>query len=117
MELVGTGPFRFVEHKPGELYRLQRNPDYWEAGHPYLDEIVYRVLPDAPAKAAALETNDIQLTAFSAVPLSDLARLDAIDGIHVVRQGYDGIPYQVTLEIHHPPQEVQNPPVSPARKH
>lgn len=117
VELVGTGPFRFVEHKPGELYRLQRNPDYWEAGHPHLDEIVYRVLPDAAAKAAALETNDIQLTAFSAVPLSDLARLAAIDGIEVVRQGYDGITYQVTLEINHRRKEFQDARVRQALKH
>jgi peptide/nickel transport system substrate-binding protein len=117
VELVGTGPFRFVEHKPGELYRLQRNPDYWEAGHPHLDEIVYRVLPDAAAKAAALETNDIQLTAFSAVPLSDLARLDAIDGIEVIRKGYDGITYQVTLEINHRRKEFQDVRVRQALKH
>ncbi|MBM3629906.1 MAG: ABC transporter substrate-binding protein, partial [Alphaproteobacteria bacterium] len=44
--LVGTGPFRFAEHRPGEYYRLERNPAYREAGRPYLDSIVYRVLPD-----------------------------------------------------------------------
>ncbi len=116
-ELVGTGPFRFVEHKPGELYRLQRNADYWQDDRPYLDEIVYRVLPDAAAKAAALETNDIQLTAFSAVPLSDLARLDGIDGIDVIRRGYDGITYQVTLEINHRRKEFQDVRVRQALKH
>ena len=37
-DLVGTGPFSFAEHKPGEYYRLDRNPDYWDQGKPYLDE-------------------------------------------------------------------------------
>jgi peptide/nickel transport system substrate-binding protein len=116
-ELVGTGPFRFVEHKPGELYRLQRNEAYWDAGRPYLDEIVYRVLPDPSAVSAALETDDIQLSAFSAVPLSDLERLAAIDGVEVVKNGYDGITYQVTLEINHRRKEFQDVRVRQALKH
>ena len=72
---VGTGPFKFAEYKPGEYYRLERNADYWGKGQPYLDEIVYRVLPDRAAAAGALEADEIQLAAFSAVPLADLARI------------------------------------------
>lgn len=42
---VGTGPFRFVEWKPGEKIVLEANPDYFE-GRPYLDRVVYRIIPD-----------------------------------------------------------------------
>jgi peptide/nickel transport system substrate-binding protein len=98
---VGTGPFLFTEYKPGELFRLTRNPAYWNVGLPHLDEIIYRVLPDAGAKAAALETGDIHLAAFSAVPLYELERLDAIEGLAVYTQGYEGITYQLVLEINH----------------
>ena len=114
---VGTGPFLFAEHKPGEYYRLTRNPDYWDEGKPYLDEVIHRVLPDAGAKAAALETGDIQLTAFSAVPLADMARLDAIDGITVVPGGYEGITYHITVEINHRRAELANALVRRALRH
>lgn len=114
---VGTGPFLFAEHRPGEFYRLTRNPAYWGEGLPYLDEIVYRVLPDAASKAAALETGDIQLTAFSAVPLTDMARLDAVDGISVIPGGYEGITYHITLEINHRRAELANPLVRRALAH
>ncbi|MGF1625809.1 MAG: ABC transporter substrate-binding protein [Alphaproteobacteria bacterium] len=98
---VGTGPFVFAEHRPGEYFRLTRNDAYWTPGQPHLDEIVFRLLPDAGAKAAALETGDIHLTAFSAVPLYELERLDAIEGLSVYTEGYEGITYQVTVEINH----------------
>ena len=114
---IGTGPFLFGEHRPGEFYRLTRNETYWGEGMPYLDQIVYRVLPDAGAKAAALETGDIQLTAFSAVPLTDLARLDAIDGINVVPGGYEGITYATTLEINNRREELADPTVRRALAH
>ncbi len=42
---VGTGPFRFKEWKTGEKIVLQTNPDYFK-GRPYLDGIIYRVIPD-----------------------------------------------------------------------
>src|SRR4051812_23774329 len=29
---IGTGPFKFVEYKPNERIRVERNPDYWKPG-------------------------------------------------------------------------------------
>lgn len=101
LRLVGTGPFRFVEHRQGEFYRLERNPEFRTAGRPYLDAIVYRVLPDRGSIAAALEAGQIQLAAFSAVPLADLDRLRRVRGIRVIPEGYDGITYQLTVEMNH----------------
>lgn len=117
MAPVGTGPFLFVEHKPGEFYRLERNPTYWGEGLPYLDGILYRVLPDAGAKAAALETGDIQLTAFSAVPLAEMPRLDALPDVSVIDAGYEGITYQITVEINHRRPELADPLVRKAMRH
>jgi peptide/nickel transport system substrate-binding protein len=116
-KLVGTGPFRFVEHRPGEFYRLERNGSYWEPNRPLLDGIVFRVLPDRGTIAAALEANEIQLSAFSAVPLADLERIGKIAGIKVVPEGYEGITYQLTVEINHRRKELADPRVRKAIAH
>ena len=116
-KLVGTGPFRFVEHKPGEFYRLARNPTYWDKDKPYLDGIVYRVLPDAGAVAAAIEADQIQLAAFSAIPLSELPRLEKIKGVQIVSKGYEGITYQLTVEINHRRKELADARVRRAIAH
>ena len=115
--LVGTGPFRFAENRPGEYTRLVRNASYWEAGRPFLDEIVYRVLPDRAAAANALEAEEIQLAAFSAVPLADLDRIARVPGLKVFSTGYEGLTYQLVVEINHRRKELSDLRVRRALAH
>src|SRR5262245_16441821 len=35
--IMGTGPFKFVEHVKGSHVVGKKNPDYWDKGKPYLD--------------------------------------------------------------------------------
>ena len=42
---VGTGPYRFVRWKTGELIELAANPEYFEH-RPYVDRYLYRIIPD-----------------------------------------------------------------------
>jgi peptide/nickel transport system substrate-binding protein len=72
---IGTGPFRFVSYQPDQQLIVERNPDYWIPGQPYLDRVIVRVIVDAAAAAAALEAGDTQISFFSSVPRTDLARL------------------------------------------
>lgn len=116
-KLVGTGPFKYAEHKTGEYYRLTRNDDYWGEGEPYLDEIVYRVLPDRAAAAGALEAEEIDLAAFSAVPLADLDRISKVPGLTVISKGYEALTYQLVVEINHRRKELANLKVRQAIAH
>jgi len=61
---VGTGPFMFKEWKSGDKIKLTKNIDYWQKGKPYLDEIVFRSIPDHESRYAALTSGqaDIMLT-------------------------------------------------------
>ncbi len=51
---VGTGPFIFKEWKSGDRIVLTKNPDYWQKGKPYLDEIVFLIIPDHESRYNAL---------------------------------------------------------------
>jgi len=115
--LVGTGPYKLAEHKAGEYYRLEKNPAYWEKDRPYLDEIIYRVLSDRAAAAGALEAEEVQLAAFSAVPLADLERIGKVPGIVVVSKGYEALTYQLVVEINHRRKELADLKVRQAIAH
>lgn len=115
--LIGTGPFRYAEHRTGEYYRLVKSETYWGEGEPYLDEIVYRVLPDRAAAAGALEAEEIDLAAFSAVPLADLDRISKVPGLTVISKGYEALTYQLAVEINHRRRELADVKVRRAIAH
>ncbi|RWX81371.1 ABC transporter substrate-binding protein [Neorhizobium lilium] len=71
---IGTGPFKLKEWTPGSHLIFERNPDYWDAGKPYLDRIILRIITDPAARAVALETGEVDI-GDSPVPLADLDRL------------------------------------------
>ncbi|RUX86274.1 ABC transporter substrate-binding protein, partial [Mesorhizobium sp. M7D.F.Ca.US.004.01.2.1] len=114
---IGTGPFKFGEYKAGQYYRLTKNTDYWGKDEPYLDEIIYQVLPDRTSAASALEAEEIQLAAFSAVPLADLDRISKVPGLKVISKGYEGLTYQLVVEINHRRKELADVKVRQAIAH
>ncbi|HEY0124514.1 MAG TPA: ABC transporter substrate-binding protein [Rhizobium sp.] len=86
---IGTGPFIFKEWVRGSHIILARNPDYWDAGKPYLDQIVVRFVPDGAARAAGFETGEFDLGGDNPIPLADLERIKALPNIGIDARGYE----------------------------
>ena len=56
---VGTGPYKFVDFKPGDMVRGQLNPSYHLANRPYFDSIEFKGGGDAVSAArAVLQTGE-----------------------------------------------------------
>ncbi len=54
--LIGTGPYILKEHTRKVRVVLQRNPDYFDTGRPYVDEYVILSTPDSATRTAAFRT-------------------------------------------------------------
>lgn len=52
--LIGTGPFRLTRVVPGVRSTFRRNPNYFEEGKPYVDQLIFVVIPDSTARLNAL---------------------------------------------------------------
>jgi len=65
--IMGTGPFRFVEHVKGSHWVGKKNPDYWDKGKPYLDGYRAIFISSSSAQVAAVrgERAHIQFRGFS----------------------------------------------------
>jgi peptide/nickel transport system substrate-binding protein len=56
----GTGPFRSIKRVENESWTMERNPNYWNKGLPYLDGIeFYHVLPFSPEMGSAILSNRV----------------------------------------------------------
>jgi peptide/nickel transport system substrate-binding protein len=60
---VGNGAFRFVRRLPGQEWVFEANPDFPAdlGGRPYLDRLVFRVIPDKTSLLTELLTGRIDL--------------------------------------------------------
>jgi 4-phytase/acid phosphatase/peptide/nickel transport system substrate-binding protein len=58
---VGTGPYILKSWTAGDRLVLERNPDYWDKGRPYLDRIVLKPLPDAQSRFASLQSGEADI--------------------------------------------------------
>ncbi len=59
---VGAGPFVFGEWTRDDHLTMERNPGYWDAPKPYLDEVTFRPIPDPQQRADTLASGDADVT-------------------------------------------------------
>lgn len=64
---VGTGPFVFDEWVQDSKVVLKRNPNYWDTDEngnqlPYLDEVVYQIIPEETMRWEEFEMGNLEKT-------------------------------------------------------
>ncbi len=92
---IGTGPFKFDEWVPGTGIFLSRNDDFLARDEPYdflsgklevlVDKQVVRVIPDQAARAAALQTGEVDF--LDDFKLDVAKTLEGVPDIQIQRVG------------------------------
>jgi peptide/nickel transport system substrate-binding protein len=64
--IVGTGPYKIKEYRPGEWIILEKNPYYWKKDKegkilPYIDRIVFLIIPDPNMAILKFRTGEIDV--------------------------------------------------------
>lgn len=81
---VGTGPFTVEEWAAGSHIRLKAFEGYREPDKPYLDEIVFRIIPSTEGQRAALQRGDIDVALH--ITTAELPFVENLAGYEVVSQ-------------------------------
>ncbi|MBI2909594.1 MAG: ABC transporter substrate-binding protein [Chloroflexi bacterium] len=63
-DVVGSGAFKFKRHERGSFLELERNPNHFQPGKPYLDGIRTFPIADESTSLAALKTKRIDFMVF-----------------------------------------------------
>ncbi|WP_422823956.1 ABC transporter substrate-binding protein [Variovorax robiniae] len=88
-DVVGSGPFKFVEFKPGQRVVLERFDKYFMPNKPYLDKVIFSIQPDMASQILSFERGDMQMIQVSAP--TDIARVSKDPNAVVTAKGFEGI--------------------------
>ncbi len=55
---VGAGPYIVTEWNAGESIVMEKNPNYFEEGKPYIDRLVYKIVPESASQSAMMSQGD-----------------------------------------------------------
>lgn len=114
---VGTGPYKFVEFRPGDIVRGERNPNYHLPNRPYFDTIEMKGGGDAVSAArAVLQTGEYDYAWNLQVEDEVLKRLEA-GGKGRVEAVYGGNLEFILLNATDPNKEVDGEKSSIKTKH
>ncbi|OZI46347.1 peptide ABC transporter substrate-binding protein [Bordetella genomosp. 5] len=86
---IGTGPFKFDEWKRGQHIKLKRNDAYWKPGLPYLDELIFNVIPDSASRAVAYERGSVDVLRGGDIDNVDVKRLRSVAGTEYTTKGWE----------------------------
>jgi peptide/nickel transport system substrate-binding protein len=96
---IGNGPFKFKEWQRGDYILLERNEDYWDKGKPHLEQIVYRVIPDAAARSVAFEADEIDIGGGIPISLADARRLEKVPTLEIPERGAEAYGNNTFMEV------------------
>ena len=88
---VGTGPFKFDEWNRNNTITLSKNEEYWMDGKPYLDQVIYQVIPENSARLNALQTGEIDIV--DGMNSSDTTIVEDTEGIELLKRPSFNIGY------------------------
>jgi peptide/nickel transport system substrate-binding protein len=80
---IGSGPFKFKEWVKGDHITLVRNDDYYIPGLPYLDQVIYRIIPDAGSRTVAFQKGDIDFLPGQYVAREQAKDLGSVAGVQI----------------------------------
>jgi len=71
---LGTGPFVIKSWTPGQRIVAERNPNYWDAGKPYLDRIDFDLATNTSTALLRLQNGEVDVLG-DGIPAADYQRI------------------------------------------
>src|SRR3546814_18882271 len=90
---------------------VKKNPQYWQEGLPYLDEVVFRPIPDADTRISRLATGDIAV--LQRLSQSAVRRVSDLHGLNQHAHHRTNRRSAIFTTQRHPLDDVRVPPPPP----
>ena len=74
---MGTGPFIMSELARGSHVIMTKNPNYWDSGKPYIDKIIFKIIPTPAARVLSLQSGEVHYISYDFVSFNDYKVIQA----------------------------------------
>lgn len=88
---IGTGPFKFVEWVKGSRIVLEAFEGYWDEGKPYVQEVIFRPIPESSTRLAAIQTGEVHI--INRLSADEAKTLEGMEGIELITYPADRVYY------------------------
>jgi len=93
---VCVGPFSFVSRTAGDRIVVKKSPYYYDRKKVHLNQIIFRIINEPNAAAAALRAHDVDVVdRIGPTQLPAIQRDKSLRVIHAVSIGYQGITFNI----------------------
>ena len=104
---VGTGPFMFKDYVKADHITFVKNPNYFKKGKPYLDRLVFSIIPDVTSRVAAFEKGEIDYINWYGFPNDQYDRLIKLPGATAMQIPFNPLATVIKMDIN-----LRNPPLN-----
>jgi peptide/nickel transport system substrate-binding protein len=80
---AGTGPFKLAKWEPNNLIVLEKHPNYFKPGLPYVDRLEFKIMKDGITRVTALRAGEVDFVNY--VPREYVERLAKDPKVQVYR--------------------------------
>lgn len=78
---IGTGPYRFVEYKPGDAVTLEAVEGHWRIT-PYYKTLIFKLVPDPGTELAKLKAGEVDLIG---IGIDNIPEIEGKRGLKVIQ--------------------------------
>ena len=85
---IGTGAYKVTEWVAADHITLDRNPDYWQTGKPYIDKIIIRIVPSSEVAKQLMKNGEADV--MWNVTEADLPEIDKMQNVKLFNAAQAG---------------------------
>jgi peptide/nickel transport system substrate-binding protein len=117
LDPIGTGPFRVVDFRPGDVVMYERFEDYWDPGKPHFDQVEMKGGGDSAGAARAVLASGEADWAWNVQVEPAVLNQMAQGGTGVVTTGFGSSAERIMVNFADPNTEVDGARSEPGTEH
>lgn len=101
INVIGSGPFKLVQYEADRQIVMERNPNFFRSGRPYMEKLIFRINREPLTNILLMERGETHYLPFAGIRMPDLAKIEVNPNLKLTTKGYEALGATNYIEINH----------------